>query len=46
MIFQKLGANVKIRMNFSAKIFFKKTFHLKLNWLGQLNFLVQLEEAS
>jgi hypothetical protein len=40
MIFQKLGGNVKIRMNFSAKIFFK------LNWLDQLNFLVQLEEAS
>jgi hypothetical protein len=46
MIFQKLGGNVKIRMNFSAKIFLKKTFLLKLNWLGQLNFLVQLEEAS
>jgi hypothetical protein len=40
MIFQKLGENVKIRMHFSAKIFFG------LNWLDQLNFLVQLEEAS
>jgi hypothetical protein len=40
MIFQKLGENVKIRMNFSAKFF------LGLNWLDQLNFLVQLEEAS
>jgi hypothetical protein len=28
----KLGGNVKIRMNFSAKIF--KIFHLKLNRLG------------
>jgi hypothetical protein len=45
MILQKLGGNIKIRMNFSAKIFFK-TFLLKLNWLGQLNFLVQLEEGS
>jgi hypothetical protein len=41
MIFQKLGENVKIRMHFSAKIFFGG-----LNWLDQLNFLVQLEEAS
>jgi hypothetical protein len=41
MIFQKLGGNVKIRMNFSAKIFLKR-----LNWLDQLNFLVQLEEVS
>jgi hypothetical protein len=31
-------------MNLSATIF--KIFHLNLNWLGQLNFLVQLEEAS
>jgi hypothetical protein len=41
MIFQKLGENVKIRMNFSSKIFV-----LGLNWLDQLNFQVQLEEAS
>jgi hypothetical protein len=54
MIFQKLGGNVKIRMNFSAKIFFKKNFSLEaqLAWPaelsssaggGQLNFGAELQ---
>jgi hypothetical protein len=37
---------VIIFQNFVEMLRFLKTFHLKLNWLSQLNFLVQLEEAS